>query len=231
MTHALASVIIRTKNRPEYLEEALKSVEEQTWPNVEIIIVNDGGKAPLSKHKVISLPVSVGRSRAANFGLNTARGEYICFLDDDDQLYPGHLQVLITALVKNNKEVAYADSLCAAHSSERTAAGFDLKYSVDFTSEKLQIANITPIQCVVFKQTAVRFDPLLDTLEDWDFWLQLNQKSDFMHVRKITSEYRIREDGTNTVGQNRPEWSWSEDYLRRKHSLPVGKVLSEGLVF
>ena len=96
----LVSLIVRTKNRPAFLKEALQSICGQTYPKIEIIVVNDGGECNVSKivegfisHvsaiQLIQLPISTGRSGAANAGLMHVTGEWAGFLDDDDLLETG----------------------------------------------------------------------------------------------------------------------------------------------
>jgi glycosyltransferase involved in cell wall biosynthesis len=96
---AKISVIIPTFNRPVFLKEAVYSVLAQTVPAYEILIIDDGSEAncqtllkQLSESSpVISVhlfPVNRGSSFARNFGLKQARGDYICFLDDDDSIHP-----------------------------------------------------------------------------------------------------------------------------------------------
>lgn len=90
------SVIIPTYKRSEYLERAIESVVNQTYPYIEIIVVNDNNKDDIyttSVHKIISKyrnivlveeDVHKNGAMARNNGLRRAKGEYIAFLDDDD---------------------------------------------------------------------------------------------------------------------------------------------------
>ena len=101
----LVSIIIRSMDRST-LAEALDSVALQTYPNIEIVIVNAKG----ADHREVgercgSFPVRMvgnneplDRSRAANVGLDNAIGQYLIFLDDDDLFYPEHIAVLVNAL-------------------------------------------------------------------------------------------------------------------------------------
>src|SRR5262249_49089948 len=93
------SVIIPTRNRPEFLEECVRSVLAQTSSVYETIIVNDGSDTQyLTELEQIAnsndsihlynLPTNRGRSFSRNFGLNQAQGDFILFLDDDDLLDP-----------------------------------------------------------------------------------------------------------------------------------------------
>ena len=91
---ALVSIIIPVYNAENYLEQCIHSALNQTWQNIEIIVVNDGStdgslilseKFVSTKVKVINQPNS-GASAARNHGLKYAKGSYIQFLDADDIL-------------------------------------------------------------------------------------------------------------------------------------------------
>ncbi len=92
------SIIIPTRNRPELFHLALKSVYEQSFPHKEIIIVNDGSTESylaaykdlenqypdIHFHYLIHRPNGHGQSYSMNYGADQAKGQYLCFLDDDD---------------------------------------------------------------------------------------------------------------------------------------------------
>ncbi|HDH97534.1 MAG TPA: glycosyltransferase family 2 protein, partial [Deltaproteobacteria bacterium] len=90
----LVSVIVRTKERPDLLREALASLAAQTYSPVEAVIVNDGGMdvaeivddflSDIDHIRYIHQSENGGRACAANMGLQSAKGEWIGFLDDDD---------------------------------------------------------------------------------------------------------------------------------------------------
>lgn len=105
---ALVSVVIPTRNRPELVCRAIASARKQTYREIEIVVVVDGpDPATLSairnlqepKIKVVSLSESVGGSEARNIGVREARGEWIAFLDDDDEWLPQKLEKQINAIV------------------------------------------------------------------------------------------------------------------------------------
>ena len=100
MVPGLVSVIIPTYNRPSYLQQAVESVLRQTYPNIEIIVVDDGSDSEGAATKRVLLPYLTlpnltyiyqhrrGVTRAVNRGLTLSQGEYIQRLDDDDRLLP-----------------------------------------------------------------------------------------------------------------------------------------------
>ncbi|KAI9132390.1 glycosyltransferase family A protein [Acaryochloris sp. CCMEE 5410] len=95
------SVIIPTRNRASLVSVAVESVLQQTWTSLEVIVVIDGPDSDTeavlelisdSRLQVITLPSSGGASRARNRGVQAARGEWVAFLDDDDEWYPRKLE-------------------------------------------------------------------------------------------------------------------------------------------
>jgi glycosyltransferase involved in cell wall biosynthesis len=96
------SVIVPTRDRPELLKGALASVSRQTMGDWECVVVNDGpaGSVQLpddSRFRLLEHDRPHGPSAARNSGLRAARGEYVAFLDDDDEFTPDALRVLRSA--------------------------------------------------------------------------------------------------------------------------------------
>lgn len=99
--YPLISVIVPTYNSSEYIRETLRKLEKQSYPNFEIIIVNDGSKDNtleiLKEYEQNSSRLSVinkqngGVSSARNAGIRSAHGQFISFLDDDDEIDPDYL--------------------------------------------------------------------------------------------------------------------------------------------
>jgi glycosyltransferase involved in cell wall biosynthesis len=103
MNNILLSIIIPTYNRPHFLPRAVKSALQQTVEEVEVIVVDDGSDNPVSlpehsRLQVIRLPQNSGNAVARNVGLKAAKGQYVMYLDDDDQLLPDMAQVSLDAL-------------------------------------------------------------------------------------------------------------------------------------
>jgi glycosyltransferase involved in cell wall biosynthesis len=95
------SVIIPTRNRASLVGIAIKSVLQQTWMDLEVIVVIDGpdpdteaALAQLSDPRLqaITLSISGGAPKARNTGIQAAQGDWVAFLDDDDEWYPNKLE-------------------------------------------------------------------------------------------------------------------------------------------
>jgi len=222
MLAPLVSVIVPTYNRPEMLADCLRSILNQTYPNVEIIVVNDGGVDvrkiidPLNQHnKIISLehPVNRGMAAARNTGIAVARGKYLAYLDDDDAYLPHHIETLVSFLENNDCKVAYTD----AHRAHRktingrdTVQKRDVPYSIDFDSDRILIQNYIPTLCVMHEKSCLdatgSFAEELTVLEDWDLWIRMSQRYPFTHVKKITGEFVWRTDGKTMSSGRRAEF-------------------------
>src|SRR5260370_17795252 len=88
------SVVVRTKDRPALLHQAVDSIRASRYP-AEIVVVNDGGKSPeIRDVRLVNLAQSAGRSEAMNRGVRAAKAAFLAFLDDDDPYYPEHLSPL-----------------------------------------------------------------------------------------------------------------------------------------
>ena len=199
----LVSVIVRTKDRPEYLAHALRSIAAQTYPNLEVVLINDGGQdvEDLARSLCDVIPVlyvrhekSLGRSAAANAGLDQARGTYIIFLDDDDWFEPDHVATLVKTLERNPEaKVAYA-GIRGADKNDEEPSDDAVVYNEPYNPLGFLGGNYIPLHAALFHrqllQAGCRFDETLDVYEDWDFWLQLSQLTTFVHVDQISAVYR-----------------------------------------
>ena len=112
----LISVIVPAYNVEPYIEKCVKSIINQDYPNLEIILVNDGSKDKTGelcdKLKETDDRIQVihqnnrGLSAARNSGLDLAHGEWIAFLDSDDWIEPEMYSTLIKIAVKEDAEIA-----------------------------------------------------------------------------------------------------------------------------
>lgn len=115
----LISVIVPVYNVEDYLEECLESIVNQTYQNLEIILVNDGStdKSPQicqnyankDKRVLVYQKQNGGLSDARNYGLERARGAYISFVDSDDLVSRDFLEKLYRALVLEDADMSFCE--------------------------------------------------------------------------------------------------------------------------
>lgn len=144
----MISVIITTYKRPTFLVRAINSVLNQTYQNYEIIVVDDNDEATVYREetltlinsftkniKYIPLAKNSGACNARNIGLEKARGDYILFLDDDDELLPKHLELLHAKYKGDNKiGVVFSQSVL-----------IDVKSNLSFKSVKTLVVEDDPL--------------------------------------------------------------------------------------
>ncbi len=210
MATPLVSVILRTRNRPDFLRESLNSAIEQTMTEREVLVINDGGEdvSEIIRHLDIDGIVryfpnekSIGRCAAANLGLKEARGKYISYLDDDDLYYPDHLEKLVQALEGSDYRVAYSDAYCGSQRlNEKTGKYevYDRRVLLSYDFDPIRLFSECFIHlCTIMHEKACTdrlggFDESLPVLEDLDLFFRLSQDYSFFHLKDVTAEYRLR---------------------------------------
>lgn len=219
------SIVVRTRDRLGMLRRALESISAQHYPNLEVIVVNDGGADPTlvlgDFHRELVLRLvthatSLGRARSAQVGLETATGEYVNFLDDDDVLQPHHLRALTEEAMRTSARVIYSNVECllvepAEHGTGRIFARS--VYASEFDRTRLLFENTLPIMAVLMDRAlaieAGGFDPRFDYFEDWDLWLRLSRRTPFCHVPVVTATYFIpRTSEQRPQVEKDPRWHY-----------------------
>ncbi|MBI2215513.1 MAG: glycosyltransferase [Acidobacteria bacterium] len=209
-----ATVIVRTRNRPAMLAEALGSLREQSFRNFEVVVVNDGGDAP-SIPADLGVPCTVvgteeprGRARALNTGVRAARGHYVAYLDDDDLYLPGHLETLIRFLDGSDQyQAVYSDveivELTLGDDGHYVETARRSGFGRDFVPGRIQFSNFIPLISLAHRRSLFDvvgpFDETFDLFEDWEFMIRLAAATRPHRLRHVTSLYRVRDDGTNAV--------------------------------
>ncbi len=220
----LVSVICRTTGRKE-LDQALQSVAGQTHPAIEVVLV-DAAATDLSAFtanfpnlncSLVSTGSRLKRSEAANAGMEAAKGNWFMFLDDDDWIAPDHIAALLN-LLKTNSDIAAAYS--SVQKTNADGEAIDYRFDREFDPVLLMRDNYIPIHAMLFNrrlyENGCRFDKQFDIFEDWDFWLQLNEYTEFVHLDNLSAYYReggesdtdiseasLRYQNDNEIGQAR----------------------------
>jgi glycosyltransferase involved in cell wall biosynthesis len=178
------SVIIPAFNRAWCLGDTLRSVWSQTFRNYEVIVVDDGstdGTAALlrqfSQVRVHRWEDNRGVSAARNLGIQMARGEWICFLDSDDQWVENKLQVQVDLMQAHPEcPASYTDEFWVRNGVRVNPKNKHRKYSGEIFRQCLPLCIISPSSIMMrasVLETIGGFDTDLAACEDYDLWLRL----------------------------------------------------------
>ncbi len=202
----VVSVLLPTFNRPLYLAKALDSIVRQSYRNLQIIVVNDGGSDVTGVVESFNDPRIVFINRRQNrglpFTLNEAlarvQGKYVCYLGDDDIYYPHHVGTLVDTLEsRNDCTVAYSDLYkvyCKTNPDQtRTALSKVVEVSRDFDRFLIlyfnNVLHVSLMHRTDLIEKTGTYNEDLNVLIDWDMTRRLAFFSDFHHIPEITGEF------------------------------------------
>jgi glycosyltransferase involved in cell wall biosynthesis len=202
----LVSVIITTYNRDEFLEDAINSVVNQTYKNIEILVIDDGSsrkyaEAICNKFENCKYfyKVNGGISSARNFGTQNATGDFIAFLDDDDLFMPEKIEKQI-AILTNNLDVDCVHSSAAIIDENGIVTGETIGAAVNKANSRSGyvfwnalgnwcIKSPTPLfRKKVFDK--LQFDEQLVVGEDLDFYQRMFYFYKIYYINEPLSYYR-----------------------------------------
>ncbi|MCB2216837.1 MAG: glycosyltransferase [Desulfobulbaceae bacterium] len=175
------SVVIPYFNQPHYLQEAIHSVRASDYPNIEIVVVNDGSTSDPARHVFHSLDKAVvkvdkpngGLSSARNAGIRAASGDFIVPLDADDLIEATYIRKGVETLL-NNPELGYVS--CHAKNFEELQNTY---IPLGFVPELMPYINTHGKCCNLYRKELfsgdVWYDEVMTSYEDWDFLLTLDE--------------------------------------------------------
>lgn len=203
-TQILFSVIIPTFNRRPFLEAAVRSVLDQTYRGLELIVVDDGShdgtREMISSFKDNRLRYvyqsNRGVSRARNRGLELASGHFIAFLDSDDRWVPEKLE-------KTLDHIKASPDTRIFHTDEAWYRGGSLLNQKKKHQKPSGVVyrNALPLCCISISTAAIgknvfesigAFDESMKACEDYDFWLRATNR---YRIKLIPEELTIKDGG------------------------------------
>ncbi len=244
----LVSVLVRSMDRPQ-LSDAIASVAAQTYPNIEVVVLNASGRphgpVPRLPHWMTvrlvqpgldegGQPQACDRSNAANLALQAAQGQHALFLDDDDLIGPGHVEKLVAALQAQPKAVAAYSGVRVEGANGEFLRNYDLPWS----AHRLQAINFLPIHAVLFRldrarAASLRFDESLPVMEDWQFWRDLAACGHFVHCPGVSALYRQMHGQSGIGDPSHPNhWQrWHQLLLERSVAQAAPPELARSLAW
>ncbi|MBT7600014.1 MAG: glycosyltransferase [Anaerolineae bacterium] len=211
MKNPLVSVIITSYNQREYIGLAIGSVLNQTYPNIEIIVIDDAStdgtqeiikeiSSEFEDERVRFIPKqqNEGVTYCRNIGLAEFSGEYICFLDGDDMYLPGKIGTQVDHMESNEDwMISYHDADTFDSASGETIFFYSDRFGVgngtvyDLISKGMYIH----FGSLMYRRKSIAFHTFntqVRIVDDWLFTIEvlLNGNQDFFYIDKVLSKYR-----------------------------------------
>lgn len=231
-SNQLVSAIITTHNRFNLLNRAVNSVLSQTYPDIELIVVDDGSTdetqswCESQNFKYIRIPVgkSRGGNYARNLGLYSAKGVFVAYLDDDDSWMPTKIEKQVNALLKSGNELVHCyrnlEIIDSNGNSNIELCPLTSNYSGNLNKRILyQITCLT--SSIMVKRDALLsvggFDENLKCWQEYELTIRLAQRKPFDLVPEFLLSYRIDHCDANRLTNKYDGWKKSVHYIYDKH--------------
>lgn len=197
---ALVSVIMPCYNDGRYIQEAIESLEKQTYSNYELIVIDDGSDdtetqkiiSELNKKNITVLHTNHLRPAGArNYGIAHANGKYILPLDSDDMIEPTYIEKAVK-LLETHSEVGVV--YCQADLFGERNGRWDLP---DYSRDQMLLDNIVFVTAMFYRkdwELVGGFKTNMDAgMEDYDFWLSILELGrEIYQIPEILFHYRIK---------------------------------------
>lgn len=233
----LVSVYIPTKNRQALLANAIDSILQQTYPNLEILVVDDGSTDNTfdfltqlaCKHNnivIIKNEVSKGACAARNIAIKQAKGEYVTGLDDDDMFLPNRIECLVSAY-KDEYAFVCSSMYWDYGKKKRT---IDVKEGPITLAEQLSYNEATS-QVLVKKERVISiggFDEQFVACQDYDLWTRL-----LIHYgaafRTATPTYIINDTGSSErmIGNTNSVEGYLQYFDKHQHLMSKANIKNQ----
>jgi glycosyltransferase involved in cell wall biosynthesis len=243
---SLVSAIIPTRGRPELLAAAIRSALHQTWRRLEIIVVIDGPDADTESRlttisdarlRVVVLPEISGGCIARNAGVRAACGDWIAFLDDDDEWLPDKIERQMHAVAESQAWFPVITCRLIAHSptasrmlpprvydpSQPVADYLFCRTGLTDPGGLMQTSTLLAPRDLLL---AIPFREGLRMHQDWDWVIRVasHEGVTVTMLPKPLVIWRV-DDGRNTVGRSQ-NWQFSLAWIREMRRLVSGRAFS-----
>ncbi|WP_318471302.1 glycosyltransferase family 2 protein [Photobacterium leiognathi] len=226
----LVSVIIPVYNGEDYIQESVLSICNQTYDNIEIVIINDGSTDKTEKIldtlekkdnriKVFNR-VNNGLIKTLNFGLDVANGDYIARMDADDICLPTRIEKQVNLLDSKPNLIACGAQFERFGSMSRIS-------SLPLTSSycKINLIFSTPFchPLVLFRKNNFRYKLDYKYSEDYKFWCDLCSIGEFENLNEILLKYRTHNNQisiVNAKNQIRKQIEISKEMISKIDGIP-----------
>lgn len=211
---SLVSVVMPAHDAEAYISESIRSVQQQTHQNWELLVIDDASRdntvkvvekfqAGDDRIKLYPLPANQGAGFARNIGIKASEGNFIAFLDADDLWKPEKLETQLDFMERNQVKVCY--SSYDLIDEEGSSLGKKVNALEELPFSKLLKANYIGNLTGMYNASALGkiYCPLIRKRQDWGLWLLAVQKAGgAAGITKALASYRERR---NSISQNKWE--------------------------
>ncbi|MBY5930382.1 glycosyltransferase family 2 protein [Halomonas sp. DP8Y7-3] len=244
-------IVCRTKNRPQFLKRAIKSIISQEYKNWQCVIVNDGGDSGivedvlyecgqnfLDRIRIVNHRLSLGMEAASNVGLKLLDTDFYVIHDDDDSWSPSFLSFCVDAL-----EDGFGGNVQGVVG--RTKKVVEIVDGSTIKQKKVQhflpelrgitiprIAQSNPFMPIAFVYTREALDKLegydeeLPVVGDWDFNLRFISQFDIAYVPRAVAYYHVRKTSRGDSSDNSISKELEHQHYR---SIIVNRYIRSGI--
>jgi teichuronic acid biosynthesis glycosyltransferase TuaG len=213
MIEPVISVVIPAFNAANYLGEAIDSVLAQSAGNIEVIVVDDastdGTAAVAGKYGArlrLVQQKNTGVSGARNRGVRESIGRYVAFLDADDTWLPGKIEKQLSAL-EASRHAGVCSAACLVTDQNLKPIVVEINHrKASALEDLLLLGNVVgSVSSALIERRllleAGGFDPTFSHCADWEFWIRLARRTEFVYLPEALVTYR--QHGTNMSRQIR----------------------------
>ena len=231
---ALVSVIIPAFNAEKHIKETIDSALNQTYGNIEVIVVDDGSTD--NTRSILNSYIDSGKIKyifqendglagARNVGMKNAIGKYISFLDSDDIFLPAKIEKQVSCLDAHKEcDVSYCDiwHFFEKTPEEKLSLNYVYYSGSEVFSRLLKKNFINPLTIVMRRSVYERFGGFNESFkrsEDWEYWIRLSwQGASFCFLNERLANYRMRRLSLS--------YNWESEIQRKQKELDIFLWLS-----
>jgi glycosyltransferase involved in cell wall biosynthesis len=200
------SVIIPTCNRPGLLPTAIRSVLGQSFNDFELVIVDDASDESLDgvvetfqddRVRWIRHEYRRGAAAARNTGIRNSDGEFVAFLDDDDEWYPEKLARQVSVLLRSHRDIGavYTGYDVVDRDTGKVLSRMLPVHRGDVSSGLLEGNCVGPTSTMLLRRTCFEdvgmFDETLPSFQEYDLWIRLSRAYQFDYVSECLFNYHV----------------------------------------
>ncbi|UCP00016.1 glycosyltransferase [Metapseudomonas lalkuanensis] len=225
LANPLVSLVIPAYNAERYVAETIKSVLDQSYKNIEVIVINDGSTdstesilSGFSDSCTIVSQKNVGQAATLNSGWQMSRGEFVGYLSADDTLEPTAVAQLVAAFAAHPNAVLLYPDYCLIDEKSRHLRDV---VAPEFVYRDVVLKGECPVgPGALFRREVLSstegWDPLLRQIPDYDFLLRVGLFGEVRRVPGFLAGFRVHDDSqTFTVSDERKTDEYR--YVLRKY--------------